>query len=555
MSATAPLVAGHALDSIVTWIGGRPLTAAQFCGAASAVAAALATSRHAINLCDDAPRFMLASAAAWLRGQTIILPPDRLPRTLEWMRRDFPHAYCLCDSDDAVANATRCGFASVRIDRPDDVREAWPPPALPLDHEAACLHTSGTTGEPSRHMKTWRELIGGAAMLAHALGTPGAGTGVVGTVAPQHMFGFETTVLFPLQAGARVLPLRPALPADLADATRAARALGIERIWLFTTPLQLRAFHAAERVSGVERVVTAAMPLEQALAERVEREWMARVDEIYGCTEGGTLAFRRPTRDNVFAGGHGVCFVVDAAGAASAICDHLSRPVPLADRIELGDRTAGASPTMRLLGRDDDLVKVAGKRASLAGLTASLRAIDGVVDAAFFLASDDAARVCAVAVAPALGQADVQRELALRIDPAFMPRPLLLVDAIPRGASFKTPVSLLRELVAARTPAAPASLTTRACFAHDDPVFPGHFPGRPIVPGVLLIERVEAALATRGLQVVEVKSCKFHAVVAPDEPLDITVECRNGNAEARFRITRQDTLVASGVCGVAEVVA
>ena len=443
MSATAPLVAGHALDSIVTWIGGRPLTAAQFCGAASAVAAALATSRHAINLCDDAPRFMLASAAAWLRGQTIILPPDRLPRTLEWMRRDFPHAYCLCDSDDAVANATRCGFASVRIDRPDDVREAWPPPALPLDHEAACLHTSGTTGEPSRHMKTWRELIGGAAMLAHALGTPGAGTGVVGTVAPQHMFGFETTVLFPLQAGARVLPLRPALPADLADATRAARALGIERIWLFTTPLQLRAFHAAERVSGVERVVTAAMPLEQALAERVEREWMARVDEIYGCTEGGTLAFRRPTRDNVFAGGHGVCFVVDAAGAASAMCDHLSRPVPLADRIELGDTdrrrvahdaTAG---TRRRPRQGRGQARVAGRPHGIAARDRRRRR------RAFFLASDDAARVCAVAVAPALGQADVQRELALRIDPAFMPRPLLLVDAIPRGASFKTPVSLL----------------------------------------------------------------------------------------------------------------
>ena len=207
---------------------------------------------------------------------------------------------------------------------------------------------------------------GGADTLAHALGTPPADAGILGTVAPQHMYGFETTIMFPLQCGARLLPVRPALPGDVVDAMRVARSLGITRAWLFTTPLQLRAFHAAAEVAGVERVVTATMPLDPALALRIEHDWNARVDEIYGCTEGGTLAFRRPTRDDIFAAGEGIHFAIDEGGRAAATGRHLPRPVPLADRIELVEPfTATASRKIRLLGRDDDLVKVGGQ-ASLA---------------------------------------------------------------------------------------------------------------------------------------------------------------------------------------------
>jgi hypothetical protein len=54
------------------------------------------------------------------------------------------------------------------------------------------------------------------------------------------------------------------------------------------------------------------------------------------------------------------------------LCTYLPAPVPLADRIELLDAPT-TSRRIRLLGREDDLVKIGGKRASLAGLTATLR--------------------------------------------------------------------------------------------------------------------------------------------------------------------------------------
>jgi len=105
----------------------------------------------------------------------------------------------------------------------------------------------------------------------------------------------------------------------------------------------------------------------------------------------------------------------------------------------------------------------------------------------------------------------------------------------------------LRALVASRKQQAAGAFVTEARFDRADPVFAGHFPGRPIVPGVLLIERVEATLAQRGRRMVEVGSVKFLAAALPEETLAISVAC-DASGDARFEIVRETTLVASGVC-------
>ena len=125
----------------------------------------------------------------------------------------------------------------------------------------------------------------------------------------------------------------------------------------------------------------------------------------------------------------------------------------------------------------------------------------------------------------------------------------MFVDAIPRNATNKASLPMLRELVAShgrlRSEAAPICVT--ASFAASDPVFAGHFPGRPVVPGVLLIERVEAALAASGRRVVEVTAVKFHAPAAPGERLEFRIVCTS-EGEARFEIERGTTRIASGAC-------
>ena len=63
----------------------------------------------------------------------------------------------------------------------------------------------------------------------------------------------------------------------------------------------------------------------------------------------------------------------------------------------------------------------------------------------------------------------------------------------------------------------------------EHPCLPGHFPGRPVVPGVLLLDEALALLqpCVPGL-VTGVSSAKFLHPVAPGEAVDVTVDPSTG---------------------------
>ena len=67
------------------------------------------------------------------------------------------------------------------------------------------------------------------------------------------------------------------------------------------------------------------------------------------------------------------------------------------------------------------------------------------------------------------------------------------------------------------------------------------------MPGVLLLERVEDELATRGYRVRQLANVKFHAVAMPGQRLDICITPIESRG-MRFEITHDAALIASGVC-------
>mgnify|MGYP003513527567 FL=1 len=80
----------------------------------------------------------------------------------------------------------------------------------------------------------------------------------------------------------------------------------------------------------------------------------------------------------------------------------------------------------------------------------------------------------------------------------------------------------------------------------DHPSLPGHFPGKPIVPGVVLLDRViEAIEAAQGpLLPLRLPQVKFMQPLLPGESADVHLE---GSAPRwRFRVTRAEVLLASG---------
>lgn len=80
----------------------------------------------------------------------------------------------------------------------------------------------------------------------------------------------------------------------------------------------------------------------------------------------------------------------------------------------------------------------------------------------------------------------------------------------------------------------------------DHPALPGHFPGQPIVPGVVLLDRViEAIEAGHGpLPPLRLPQVKFLQPLLPGQSAQVQLQ---GDAPRwRFRVLRGDTVLASG---------
>lgn len=86
----------------------------------------------------------------------------------------------------------------------------------------------------------------------------------------------------------------------------------------------------------------------------------------------------------------------------------------------------------------------------------------------------------------------------------------------------------------------------------DHPSLPGHFPGRPVVPGVVLLDRVLALLELRHPKLAGVAlrlpQVKFLQPLLPGEEaaIDLQPPTMPGLQRWRFRILRGEVVLASG---------
>jgi len=82
-------------------------------------------------------------------------------------------------------------------------------------------------------------------------------------------------------------------------------------------------------------------------------------------------------------------------------------------------------------------------------------------------------------------------------------------------------------------------------IAADHPALPGHFPGRPVVPGVVLLDRVAAALERwRGRRIAGFAQVKFAQPLLPGQAAELILD--DDGKSIRFHIVRAADTVASG---------
>lgn len=405
---------------------------ARFQAEVRALAASLPAACHAVNLCEDRYRFLVALCAVALRGQTNLLPSSRAPAVVDDVLGRYPDSYCIGDLalDPLPPRYLRLPDALARAES-----------ERPLEADVSALlaigFTSGSTGQPKPNPKSWDAFRTSTAQnlaALHDLLRADGITCLVATVPPQHMYGMEMSVLLPLLGPVAVHAGRPFFPDDVARALADAPTPPL----LVTTPVHLRALvESGVELPALAGIVSATAPLSQELAAAAETRYRCEVREVFGSTETCVFARRRTARETAWTPLPGVRVCPQPDGTA-VHAPHLPEPVVLADLMEVD-----ADGRFELRGRSADLLEIAGKRASLGDLTRKLLAIDGVRDGVVFqLDTADAfgvRRIAALAVAPELDEAAILHALRQSIDPVFLPRPLRRVAALPRNETGKLP--------------------------------------------------------------------------------------------------------------------
>ncbi|HEY6482710.1 MAG TPA: AMP-binding protein [Steroidobacteraceae bacterium] len=429
---------------------GEPITARDFLQDVAQLAAALPRARHVLNVCTDAYHFAVGFAASLLAQKVSLLPSAHTPEVIRQLLQFAPDAFCLTDDARCPIQLPRLQYPARRAGAAGDLAQgSWRVPEIPADQLAAHVFTSGSSGTPLAHRKSWGHLVSCVRCEAQRLDLSAGACAIVGTVPPQHMYGFESTVLLTLHSGNALSARRPFYPADICSTLE---SLPRPRV-LVSTPVHLRALLASDvTLPAADLVLSATAPLSQSLAQQVERRFGTRLMEIYGSTETGQIASRRTTQTAEWRLFDGVR-LREESGRIWAEGGHVEEPTALCDVLEM------RGPEHFLLhGRLSDLVNIAGKRSSLAYLNHQLNAIAGVLDGTFFLrdaadgteqVSGGVTRVAALVVAPTLDAAAVIEQLRERIDPVFLPRPLLFVDRLPRNETGKLPYDALYSLAAA----------------------------------------------------------------------------------------------------------
>jgi acyl-coenzyme A synthetase/AMP-(fatty) acid ligase len=428
----------HALTDTIIWHKGVAISSAAFLYDVMQLVERLPKRPYLINLCEDRYHFTVGLAAAMIKGQCNLLPPSRAPDGINGLADDYLNSYCLFERPISGVelpaielDIKKAGEGSIH-----DI------PTIDGELLVCIAFTSGSTGKPKANPKYWHDLIISADKAISRFGiTPDKISSLIATVPPQHMYGLETSILIPWCSGIAVDSGRPFFPADLCSALASIP----EPRLLISTPLHLRAcVKAGLSWPKLAAVISSTAPLSSDLAQKTEEVLSTKVLEIFGSTESGSIASRRTSTNLTWQ-------LYD--GMSLSLIEHRAYidGEQLRQTVLLGDQIEQVGPQhFSLLGRSEEMINIAGKRASLGDLNHKLNAINGVRDGVFVmpdLKESETTRLTVFVVAPTLDKTTIIEQLKNGIDAVFLPRPLYIVDNLPRNETGKLPKAALLKLL------------------------------------------------------------------------------------------------------------
>jgi len=265
---------------IVAFYNGEAINRSAFLSHVALTQRLLPKHQYSINICENRYHFLVVFAACMSLKQISLLPSSRADKDVESLRKIYEDSYLA--NDDLIREICKKEVSQTKIDFNLQVES---------DQMVAIVFTSGTTGTPKPNTKTWGQLVENAKRIKKRFEFNAQQQhSVVATVPPQHMFGFETTIVYPLISGIAIHAGRPFYPLDILKALSETPSPRM----LVTTPLHLKTcLSKEEEWPDIDFVISATAKMPLKTATEAEKVLNTRVFEIYGCSEVGAIATRQ----------------------------------------------------------------------------------------------------------------------------------------------------------------------------------------------------------------------------------------------------------------------
>ena len=458
---------------------------------------------------------------------------------------------------------------------------------LNRDAFAAEFLTSGTSGESKtvpKHLRHLEDEVAGLETRFEA--RLSQETRVFATVSPQHIYGLLFRILWPLCAGRAfwrdpVLHPEEFLPSMVSEADSL----------LATTPVLLKSpklQRGLATLSGSCRVVfSSGGPLASETASQIHTAIGQAPIEVLGSTETGGIAIRQqqpgaPEDPALWEPLPGVEIDIDPADQRMIVASPFVSVGPVhpgsslqslvtGDRIQLKGKAG-----FQLDGRADRVVKVGEKRLALPEMERALMTHPWVEDAALIvLRVAETARVHAAVALTAEGaqyleakgrlqtHSRLSAHLGKQWDGILIPRVWRFPERLPRDSQGKLPSKTLQEFFATPDPAPVLDPLLHAESRNENSFerslevpanlafLEGHFPGQPIVPGVVQLRwALECAQQWLGapIPVARIEALKFHEVLRPGDRFDLTLELGTTGDRLRILLHAKHRVFSSARC-------
>ncbi len=501
---------------------------------------------------SDSAEFSAILFALWSQGKTSCIIGTNNPATVEDLNQ---HVDGFIGEFDGVL--TQPLISPKDVISSDSHQQSFP--ILNTELPLIEIFTSGSSGKPIAIHKSINQLSQELSSLEQLWGQQLADSNIVATVSHQHIYGLLFRVLWPICAQRRFHRFNFEFIEDLANQLHT-----IQNFALISSPTHLsrlpEGLERKEIQQQVSAIFSSGAPLPETASQTAHDFFQQNINEVFGSSETGGIAWRQQHTD---AYKHwqplpNVQFRIDqTSGCLTIQSPHLADS-QLDDEqwYETSDlaKSINAS-SFQLLGRNDKIVKVEGKRLSITAMENRLLAEDGISEARILTldhtVSDKYKRleIGAALVLNEQGEQQLARigrrafslllkeKLLQQFERPLLPRKWRFVSGFKRNSQSKVLHQDLISLFMQDIPAVIHPVITQQTNTDDNKVifelvvpkelsyFDGHFEQQAILPGVVQVHWAEY-MARKCFEFptnfTGLSNIKFQQIILPGQ--DVTLE-------------------------------